>query len=191
MTNYSVELTDAALAAITAQAHYIAVESQAPLNAERWLGRIWDAVDSLEQFPQRAAKAEEDAYAKYEVRRLVIDSHLLLFTIDDDRRKVWIIGLRHGHRRESCLRTRLHSTTQTPDKSCCSSLRRYRRHAMERVNQHAGPPEFLLSSGGNEGVGAAREDGVRAPETRPGRSAKRPPVFAISWTWTPWIFSTS
>ena len=98
MTNYAVELADAALAAITAQAHYIAVESQAPLNAERWLGRIWDAVDSLEQFPQRAAKAEEDAYAKYEVRRLVIDNHLLLFTIDDDRRKVWIIGLRHGHR---------------------------------------------------------------------------------------------
>ena len=98
MTHYAVELTDAALAAITAQAHYIAVEAQAPLNAERWLGRIWDAVDSLEQFPQRAAKAEEDAYAKYEVRRLVIDSHLLLFTIDEDRRKVWIIGLRHGHR---------------------------------------------------------------------------------------------
>lgn len=33
MTNYAVELTDAALAAITAQAHYIAVESQAPRNA--------------------------------------------------------------------------------------------------------------------------------------------------------------
>ena len=98
MTHYAVELTDAALAAITAQARYIAVEAQAPLNAERWLGRICDAVVSLEQFPQRAAKAEEDAYVKYKVRRLVIDSHLLLFTIDDDRRKVWIIGLRHGHR---------------------------------------------------------------------------------------------
>ncbi len=98
MSNYAVELTDAALAAITAQAHCIAVEAHAPLNAERWLGRIWDAVVSLEQQPRRAAKAEEDAYVEYEVRRLVIDSHLLLFTIDDDRRKVWIIGLRHGHR---------------------------------------------------------------------------------------------
>ncbi len=52
MTHYAVELTDAALAAIAAQARYIAVEAQAPRSAERWLGRIWDAVDSLEQFPQ-------------------------------------------------------------------------------------------------------------------------------------------
>ena len=44
MTNYSVEMTDAAMAAITAQAHYIAIEDQAPLNADRWLARIWDAV---------------------------------------------------------------------------------------------------------------------------------------------------
>ncbi len=98
MTSFSVELTDAAMAAIATQAQYIATEDQAPLNAERWLARIWDAVDSLEQSPRRAAKAEEDAYVEYEVRRLVIDSHLLLYTIDDDRRKVWIIGLRHGHR---------------------------------------------------------------------------------------------
>ncbi len=97
MTNYAVELTNAALAAIAAQAHYIAIEDQAPRSAERWLGRIWDAVGSLEQLPKRAGKAEEDAYVDYEVRKLVIDNHLLLFTIDDDRRKVWIIGLRHGH----------------------------------------------------------------------------------------------
>lgn len=59
MTNYAVELTDAALAAIAEQAYYITVEVQAPLNAERWLGRIWDAVDSLEQLPQRAGLARD------------------------------------------------------------------------------------------------------------------------------------
>ncbi len=98
MSNYAVELTDAAMAAIATQAEYIAVEAQAPLSAESWLAKIWDAVDSLEQSPRRAGKAEEDAYVEYEVRRLVIGTHLLLFTIDDDRQKVWIIGLRHGHR---------------------------------------------------------------------------------------------
>ena len=40
MTRYTVELTDAALTAITAQARYIAVESKAPLNAQRWLERL-------------------------------------------------------------------------------------------------------------------------------------------------------
>ncbi|MCD4748091.1 MAG: type II toxin-antitoxin system RelE/ParE family toxin [Thermoanaerobaculales bacterium] len=98
MTKYTVELTDAALAAIAAQARYIAVEAKAPLNAKRWLEQVWDAVDSLERWPRRTAKAEEDAYLAYEVRQLIVGSHLLLFTVDDDRRTVWVVGLRHGHR---------------------------------------------------------------------------------------------
>ncbi|MEN8149309.1 MAG: type II toxin-antitoxin system RelE/ParE family toxin [Planctomycetota bacterium] len=98
MTRYAVEVTDAALAAIRAQAMYIAEEARAPENARRWLERILDAVMSLEQWPRRAARAEEDGYVKFEVRRLVVGSHLLLFTLDDEQRKVWIIGLRHGHR---------------------------------------------------------------------------------------------
>ena len=57
MTGYSVELTDAAIDEITAQARYIAVEAQAPLNAQRWLEGIWDAVDSLERWPRRAGLA--------------------------------------------------------------------------------------------------------------------------------------
>ena len=98
MTRYSVELTDAALASITDQARYIAVEAQAPENARRWLERVWDAVDSLERWPRRAVKAEENAYVGYEVRQFLVGSHLLLFTVDDDHRKVRIIGFRHGHR---------------------------------------------------------------------------------------------
>ncbi len=98
MTSYAVELTDAALAAITEHARYIAIEGRAPENAKRWLERVWDAVDSLEKLPRRAAKAQEDDYVAYEVRQLVVDSHLLLFTVDDDKRTVWIVGLRHGRR---------------------------------------------------------------------------------------------
>ena len=86
MTKYSVELTDAAIDAIIVQARYIAVEALAPLNAQRCLEAVWDAVDSLEQWPRRAVLAEEDAYVSYEVRQLVVGGHLLLFTVDDDRR---------------------------------------------------------------------------------------------------------
>jgi plasmid stabilization system protein ParE len=98
MKAYAVELTATARSAIAEQARYIAIEEHAPLEAQRWLERIWDAVDSLERWPFRAAHAEEDAYVSYEVRQLVIGHHLLLFTVSDAKRKVWIIGLRHGHR---------------------------------------------------------------------------------------------
>lgn len=98
MIEYSVEVTDAAFVAIRRHARYIAVERQSPENAKRWLERVWDAVDSLERFPRRAAKAQEDQLVAYEVRQFVVGSHLLLFTVDEDQRKVWVIGLRHGHR---------------------------------------------------------------------------------------------
>jgi len=99
MTRYTVELTDTAFAAIAEHARYIAIEGRAPYNAQRWLERVWDAIDSLETLPRRAAKAQEDYYVAYEVRQLVVDSHLLLFAVDDEKRSVWIVGLRHGHRR--------------------------------------------------------------------------------------------
>ena len=98
MTEYSVEMTDAAFVAIRKNARYIAIESRATENAKRWLERVWDAVDSLEQWPRRAAKAQEDEFFAYELRQLVVGNRLLLFTIDEDQRKGWVVGLRHGHR---------------------------------------------------------------------------------------------
>ena len=82
MIRYSVELTDAAFAAIRDHARHIAVTDHAPETAKRWLERVWDAVDSLEHSPRRAAKAQEDAYVAYEVRQLVVGNHLLLFTVE-------------------------------------------------------------------------------------------------------------
>lgn len=40
----------------------------------------------------------ESEFVDYEVRQLVVGSHLLLSTIDEERRTVWIVGLRHGQR---------------------------------------------------------------------------------------------
>ena len=44
MTSYAVELTDAALAAISEDARYIATEGRSPESAKRWLERMWDAL---------------------------------------------------------------------------------------------------------------------------------------------------
>ena len=95
---YTVELTATAESSILEQAQYIAIEGQAPENARRWLERVWDAVDSLEHLPRRGVIAPEDKYLPYEVRMLVVGSHLILFTIDDDLRKVVVVGFRHSKR---------------------------------------------------------------------------------------------
>ena len=99
MMRYVVEVTETALAAIAMHARYIAVDAAAEGNAARWLNQLWDAIDSLERAPHRASLAEENDYVDIEVRRLIVGSHLVLFTVDDARRRVIIVGVRHGHAR--------------------------------------------------------------------------------------------
>ncbi len=96
--NYAVEITDTTFELIRAQARYIAIDCQAPLNASRWLERMWDAIDGLEEMPKRHNLAEEDAFKSYEVRRALVSDYLVLFTIDEAAGKVWVIGFRHGSR---------------------------------------------------------------------------------------------
>jgi plasmid stabilization system protein ParE len=96
---YSVRLSRLVLAKIDAQARYIAVEAKAPLNARRWLQRIWDAVDSLAWSPKRAGFVTGGKLSKRGVRRMIVGRHLLLLKVDDERGIVWVVGLRHGHQR--------------------------------------------------------------------------------------------
>ena len=95
---YAVEITDTAFELIRAQARYIAVDCQAPLNAARWLEQVWDVIDGLEQLPTRHNLAAEDAFKSYEVRRALVGDYLILFTVDESARRVWVIGFRHGAR---------------------------------------------------------------------------------------------
>ena len=94
--SYAVRITPEAEASILEQARYIAVDQQAPLNAARWLSRVYDAAETLETWPRRCALAEEDALRPFEIRKLSIDGFFLLFTVLDDRQEVWVIAMRHG-----------------------------------------------------------------------------------------------
>ena len=95
---YAVEITDTAFELIRAQARYIAIDCQAPLNASRWLEKVWDVIDGLEHMPKRHNLAAENDYKNYEVRRLLVGDYQVLFTVDEAAGKVWVIGFRHGSR---------------------------------------------------------------------------------------------
>lgn len=77
---------------------YIAIEQESPLNAQGWLEDLWDAIETLEQMPHRCALAEEGGYRPFEIRKLVHGEYLILFTIDNERQTVFVIGVRHGMR---------------------------------------------------------------------------------------------
>jgi len=96
--SYRVLITAPARAKILEQGRYIAVDRQAPLNAARWLERVFDAADTLADFPRRCALAPENDFRDYEIRRLLVGDYFLLFTIVEEDQTVWVIGFRHGSR---------------------------------------------------------------------------------------------
>ena len=51
--SYVVEVGDSELQSIREYARFIAIERKAPLNTQRWLERLWDAIDGLEALPSR------------------------------------------------------------------------------------------------------------------------------------------
>lgn len=96
---YRVEITEHAWSKIRDQARYIAGEAGAPVNAGRWLARVLDAIDTLEQYPRRCPEAIENAFFSFQLRSLNVDGFLLLFTIDDENNVVQILHARHGRQR--------------------------------------------------------------------------------------------
>ena len=94
---YRVLIALPALEVIREQAHYLAVEQQAPAAAERWLQRVQDAAKTLVRFPHRCALAPENRYRPYEIRWLGVDRFMLLFAIEEASKRVWILSARHGH----------------------------------------------------------------------------------------------
>lgn len=95
---YAVRTTAAARQAIREQARYIAVEQQSPQNAREWLERVWTAIDGLEFMPLRYNEAKGYDSLPYVVRRVILDNHLILFTVDKANATVYVVGLRHGAR---------------------------------------------------------------------------------------------
>jgi len=96
MMRCGVLITDAVLERIQEQARYIAVDQQAPEAAVRWLERVFEASDTLAETPRRCPHAPEDNYRSYEIRWLGVGAFMLLFTVVEEARTVWVIGARHG-----------------------------------------------------------------------------------------------
>ena len=101
MKRYTVHFTDEAWATIQAQVRYIAIESQAPERASRWLARLLDTIDALEKLLKRhLVDKQQTAIHRMDVRRLVFDRKFLVFyTIDDARSHVNVVSFRHGAQR--------------------------------------------------------------------------------------------
>ncbi|HEY6350136.1 MAG TPA: type II toxin-antitoxin system RelE/ParE family toxin [Candidatus Angelobacter sp.] len=94
MKRYEVIVTPEAEAAIISAFDYI--DERAPLNAERWLRKLYSCITSLENFPHRCALARECQFFDGELRQLIFKSHRIVFRIEEEQAIVRVVHFLHG-----------------------------------------------------------------------------------------------
>jgi plasmid stabilization system protein ParE len=105
-TVYRVALADSAKA--DADAIYEYVTENSPQRGVEWFQDLMDCLYSLNRFPYRCPVAREARKVKREIRCLLFGKrrgiYRILYQVDEARRTVWILHIRHGARRD--LKTR-------------------------------------------------------------------------------------
>ena len=92
---YDVQLYPKAYGDIDEIYAYIALEKLAPENAERQTDRIWDAIFSLEQYPEAHQDRLVGKYAGKGFKQLPIDNYVIIYKVDELTRVVYIITVQY------------------------------------------------------------------------------------------------
>ena len=77
---------------------YIAVDLNAPENAERQINRLWDAILSLDELPERYRRYETEPWHSLGMRVLPIDNFVVLYIPDLEEKIVRIVTVMYGGR---------------------------------------------------------------------------------------------
>ncbi len=84
MTHYKIHITDEALNDMESIYEYIAEELLAPDTAMGQYNRIADAIETLDQMPERIKLMESEPERTRGLRRLIVDNYAVFFIIADD-----------------------------------------------------------------------------------------------------------
>jgi plasmid stabilization system protein ParE len=92
----------AAPAEADAYAAFERIRAAAPLHAERWLIRLFEAISSLEKLPTRCVVIPEAKELGYPVRHLLYGKgngvYRIIFHINEEERHVRILRIWHASR---------------------------------------------------------------------------------------------
>ncbi len=91
---YFIRITPRALADLQSIFDFIRTDS--PQNAAKMIRTIMDSIDKLEIFPHRHAVPRGEILDNRDIRSMVVRPYLVRYRIDENRRVVYILRVRHG-----------------------------------------------------------------------------------------------
>lgn len=98
MDKYSVILYPRSFRDIDDIYAYIALEKMSPENAKGQTDRIWDAIKSLEQLPELHQDRLVGQFAGKGYKQLIVDNYIVIFKIDKEQNRVYIVTVQYQGR---------------------------------------------------------------------------------------------
>lgn len=98
MTKYEVLLYPKAYRDIEEIYTYLALEKKEPGIEKGQTDRIWDAISSLQSYPESHQDRLIGRFAGKGYKQLVIDNYIVIFKINNEKRKVLIVTVQYGGR---------------------------------------------------------------------------------------------
>ena len=95
---FEVELAEKADRDLRKIFFYIAGDLSAPENAERQINRLWDAILSLDELPERYRRYEDEPWYSRGMRVLPIDNFMILYIPYLEEKVVRIVTVMYGGR---------------------------------------------------------------------------------------------
>lgn len=93
---FEVELTEKADRDLRNIFLYIAVDLSSPENAEKQIKRLWDAILSLDELPERYRRYENEPWRSRGMRILPIDNFVILYIPYLKEKVVRIVTVMYG-----------------------------------------------------------------------------------------------
>jgi len=98
MKVYKINIADAAKQDIRDIKIYITNELQEPVTAVNIAGAILDAIDTLEQMPDRIALVKDKRLAAQGIRPLYVNNYTIFFRITDSLKVAEVVRVLYSHR---------------------------------------------------------------------------------------------
>ena len=95
---YEIEFTEDCREEIDEIYEYISEKLVAENSAKKLMRKMRDAIRDLSESPNLYMKIEKKDKLKREYRRIVIDNFVVLYTVDESNKKVYIAHMYYGRR---------------------------------------------------------------------------------------------
>jgi len=97
--SYKVFYTDTMIEQIQDQIQHLRKERVSGATIDGWFARLFDAVDSLYEWPLRHPVAEaESASRGFEIRKLNFENYLIHYRVNESTKVVEVLSFRHAAR---------------------------------------------------------------------------------------------